>query len=323
MPAKLYIGLDVGASKTELLACSVAGEKDGRDDLNLHGPGANPRRVGVECAARELAELVHEAQDRRPEAQVTAICAGVAGASNGEDQQELTNRLHDALQLPHAPTVHVVHDAAIALETAFAGKSGIAVIAGTGSVAYARTPAGTLERAGGWGYLLGDEGGGYAIGRDGLRAVTHALDGGPSSCLPTLLAERHGLHTRADLLDRVYHEEWPMQEAAALVLEAADAGDAVASGIIADQTAFLAKQVGWLAARCPSMRSRIALFGGLTKARSYADALRTALAECLPSWSVWREEAPPVTGALQLAKHLNDSPAPSESVAPEQPSHTH
>src|SRR2546425_5698441 len=79
-------------------------------------------------------------------------------------------------------------DAEIALSTAFADGTGIIVSAGTGSIAYARDPAGQLHRAGGYGWQLGDEGGGYWLGGGGLGGAARAPDGpGEGSTLPARL----------------------------------------------------------------------------------------------------------------------------------------
>ena len=67
--------------------------------------------------------------------------------------------------------VVVVNDALVALEAAIPGGPGVVIISGTGSIAYGRNAAGEAARAGGWGYVLGDEGSGYWIGRAALRAV--------------------------------------------------------------------------------------------------------------------------------------------------------
>jgi len=76
-----------------------------------------------------------------------------------------------------ADEVHVVTDAEIALADAFGEEAGIVLIAGTGSIAHGRGPAGALERVGGWGPFIGDEGGGYWIARRALSVVTAATDG--------------------------------------------------------------------------------------------------------------------------------------------------
>ena len=70
----------------------------------------------------------------------------------------------------------IVNDALIALETGAPGQPGVVIISGTGSIAYGRNAAGEAARSGGWGYVLGDEGSGYWIGRAALRAVLRAAD---------------------------------------------------------------------------------------------------------------------------------------------------
>src|SRR5207237_10017789 len=72
--------------------------------------------------------------------------------------------------------VRVSNDALIALWGALAGRQGVAVLAGTGSIALARSEDGREGRAGGWGYLLGDEGSGYWLGREAIAAYLHVLE---------------------------------------------------------------------------------------------------------------------------------------------------
>lgn len=294
---QVYIGVDAGGSKTELVARS----SKPAEDVRLNGSGANPQRVGVEEAARRLASLVRQAVDHFSREASVAVCAGVAGAGRMDDRNALNGRLRRELGPRRVEHIRIVHDAAIALEAAFENASGVVVIAGTGSVVFARTTAGAVERVGGWGYLLGDEGSGHAIGRDGLRAVAHAIDGGPSTRLRALLADRYDLASRDELIHRVYGESWAVQEAAPLVIEAAAAGDAVAQDIVAEQADKLAQQVEWLAARRASITPRVALTGGLIREDHYADALSRALKRRLPDWGLTTPMHPPVIGALRLA----------------------
>lgn len=291
------IGLDVGGSKTELLAS----HPDDDAPIRLTGPGANIQRIGIEAAARTLADMIQQVLHQHPDRQLTSVCAGIAGAGRANDQEALTHHLLRTLDLSPAPHVQIVHDAQIALEAAFHEGSGLIVIVGTGSVVFARARDGTLTRTGGWGYLLGDEGSGFALGQSGLRAVAHAIDGGPSTVLRTQVAERYGLDSRDQLIHQVYQHDWPMQDVAPLVIEAAVAGDAVAKRIIDEQTDRLACQVEWLIARSGDTEPRIALLGGLVQETHYAHALQQTLHEHLPDWSTRTIRRRPVVGALRLA----------------------
>lgn len=297
--APIYIGLDVGGSKTELLARTP----DGAEDVHLTGPGANVQRIGIEATARTLADLVQKALRQCPEGQLAAVCAGIAGAGRADDQEVLNQRLLHALA-PHTPHIHIVHDAQVAFEAAFGTGSGVVVIVGTGSVVFARTREGALQRTGGWGYLLGDEGSGFALGQEGFRAVAHAIDGGPDTILRTWVAERHGLDERDRLIHEVYQQHWPMQDIAPLVIEAAQTGDAVAARIVDEQTNRLVRQIEWLVAQCDALDTRIALLGGLVRETHYVHALHRTIEERLPGWSIQPVDRRPVVGALHLACRL-------------------
>src|SRR5204863_8457287 len=105
---------------------------------------------------------------------VDRAVVGAAGAGRAQEQGELEAAL---VQAGLAQRVRVMADAEIALSTAFADGTGIIVSAGTGSIAYARDPAGQLHRAGGYGSQLGDEGGGYWPGRRAPDGAARAQDG--------------------------------------------------------------------------------------------------------------------------------------------------
>lgn len=305
--AQIYAGMDAGGSKTELVIRASTPPRERR----MTGPGANPQRVGLDETGRRLSVLLQRALQPYPEGASLSVCAGVAGAGQAEDRDVLATRLRRSLNADSNVAVRVVHDAVIALEAAFEGKSGLIVIAGTGSIVLARTTTGTLERAGGWGYLLGDEGSGHALGRDGLRAVAHAMDGGPATRLQAAVAERYGLDARAPLIRRVYSKEWALQKAAPLVIEVAEAGDDVARRIVREQTDALARQATWLTERAPPIASRISLSGGLVQEEHYVETLRNALNRHLPNWSLTLPTRPPVTGALRRARRVetaNDDP---------------
>ncbi len=293
----LYIGLDAGGTKTEALARTSQQAVPTR----LAGPAANLQRQGVEATARVLTTLIRQGLTHHPDATLRAVCAGVAGAGSPADQHTLATHVRSLLGDQAPAHVQITHDGAIALEAAFEGGSGVIVIAGTGSVFFARTRDGEVLRAGGWGYLLGDEGSGHVLGIDGLRAVAHAFDGGPPTRLQALLADRHGLTTPDDLKRSIYREGWPVQQMAPLVIEAAEQGDAAAQRIITEQTRALARQVTWLAGRSDAIEPRLAFLGGLTQSAFYKQALADALLAALPGWRVQEPLHPPVVGALRLA----------------------
>jgi N-acetylglucosamine kinase len=144
----------------------------------------------------------------------------------------------------------VTHDAAIALAGANSTGQGIVTIAGTGSMAFARNAAGQTARAGGWGYLFGDEGGAFDIVRQALRAALRMEEGwGPPTVLREALLEATASASANLLLHLFYTPEWPRSRVAWLapvVDAAAAAGDAVAQRLLdsaAQELALLAASV--------------------------------------------------------------------------------
>ena len=103
-----------------------------------------------------------------------------------------------------------------------------------------------------------------------------------------------------------------MQTAAPLVLEAASTGDALAAGIVREQTRALAWQARRLVAQSPPIEPRLALFGGLAASAYYRGALQEALREALPAWSCLDAPCPPVSGALRLARAAGSGRASDE-----------
>ena len=304
MPASSfwYIGIDSGGSKTELMA-----ETPQHDEpVQLGGPAAHLQHMSPEEAAEVIAHLIRQLLETEPGCTIAALCAGIAGAGRPEGQKQVTACLREALgtTAPPADRLQIVHDGVIALEAAFEGESGLITITGTGSLALARTQKGRLERAGGWGYLLGDNGSGLALGRRGLRAVAAAYDGGPATRLTEKVARVHGIRDLDDLLSTIYQPSWPLQNVAPLVLEAAEEGDSAARSALRKETTLLARQVRWLADRCDGIESQIAPLGGLTGEPLYRETYADALHKELPGWSVQKPAHRPVVGALRMARKL-------------------
>jgi N-acetylglucosamine kinase-like BadF-type ATPase len=187
----------------------------------------------------------------------------------------------------------VVHDALIALDAAYDADSGLIVIAGTGSVALARTVDGALLRVGGWGHLLGDPGSGYAIGQAGLRAVAAAFDGGEDTTVRGRLGEQFGVADRHQLIHAVYQDGLSMQDVAPLVVEAAAEGDDVADRILGDAADGLTEQVSWLVQRSETIAPRITLLGGMVQNEHYDQVLRRRLHDHFPEWSVQELQTEP------------------------------
>ena len=223
--SRVLIGADVGGTKTAVVV-SVDGELVAREE----GPGAAVRPGRALVSAAVIADVARRALSAAGRIRGDVLVVGAAGARRPAEQGELQSALRGEGM---ADTVIVTTDIAIALEGAFGEGPGIVVSAGTGSVAVGRDAAGVLHRMGGYGWQMGDEGSGYAIGRAALGAVSRAWDGrSPETQLTPRMLEA----TRSadfDTLVRWAASAGPAEVAslAPTVLEVASRGDVVAQGI--------------------------------------------------------------------------------------------
>ncbi len=203
----------------------------------------------------------------------------------------------------------IVSDIEIALSGAALGEDAVVLIAGTGSVAYGGTPDGRRARAGGWGYLLSDEGSAFWIGLQAVRHALRAHDGrGPATTLTERLPAALGVPDVAALEGAVYGMTNVNTEVARLaegVMDAAASGDAVAEAIAEEAGAGLAEAVIAVLARLGRMEAPIpvATVGGvLQNPRSPVRAALVArLVQDAPLALVIYPRLPPVGGALLRA----------------------
>ncbi|MCW5850941.1 MAG: hypothetical protein KIT87_12775 [Anaerolineae bacterium] len=225
----MVLGLDAGGTHvTALLA-------DGESRVLGQGRGgpANPRAVpwpAVEAALRSAAEAAF-AQAGLPWRVPRVAVVGMAGATTPALQADFAQRLQIA---GLAERVRVVEDARIAVAGATESGEGVILISGTGVNAFG-VYQGRTARASGWGYLVGDEGSGFDIGRRAIQAVLWAYDGrGPATQLTSALLAAWDVPTPEQLLDHIYIIPIPRDRIAALariVADVARKGDAVAQAI--------------------------------------------------------------------------------------------
>ncbi|HEX4628349.1 MAG TPA: BadF/BadG/BcrA/BcrD ATPase family protein [Gemmatimonadales bacterium] len=197
----------------------------------------------------------------------------------------------------------------MALATAFGGGPGILLNAGTGSIAYARDPAHGVHRAGGYGWQLGDEGGGYWLGRHALAVAARAHDGrGEGSTLLARLLGALGLQQFDDLV-RWTATATPTQIAALAphVLNAAREGEVVARETVVAAADELVQLVAALVRHFPgSGPVPIALAGGLLLPQSpLTAAFRERLRASIARARLVPDRIDAAAGALKLAAELN------------------
>jgi glucosamine kinase len=298
----VLLGIDSGGSHTAV----VVGDAAGRVLARAEGPGSAMRPGAASASAAVIADTARRAVARAGVVlPADAAVVGAAGAGREPEQRALAAALMAA---DVARAVRVMGDSEVGLAAAFGDEPGILINAGTGSIAYARAPDGRMHRAGGHGWQLGDEGGGYWLGRRALAAAARSQDGGEdsSTLLERLLVDL-GLKDFDDLI-RWTATASPAQVAALAphVLNAAREGEAVAQRALADAAVELARLVDLLARHFPGPEPiRVATAGGLLHPGSpLVAALRGVLAADVPRARLVNEPVDAPAGALHLAARL-------------------
>jgi N-acetylglucosamine kinase-like BadF-type ATPase len=237
---RYVVGIDAGGTKT----IGLLADETGRVLAEARGPGANLQTSG-ELEVEKVFDDVLEALGR--DHPIAAVCLGIAGVDRPQDEQVIKGILR---RLGHRQSARVVNDAAIALAAGAPERTGVVVLAGTGSIAFGQDRTGRTARAGGYGFLLADEGSGYWLGHQALRAVVRAADArGPATELTPLLFEELEVASVPELVPRVYERGLPKHRIAALaplVQKAHERGDAVATELIgqgARELALIARAV--------------------------------------------------------------------------------
>ena len=293
---RLVIGVDGGGSRCTavLAAADPAGCRErGRGNGGL----ANANAAGFETAAANVAAAIEEAFAAAgiPPTPLAAACLGLAGAGS----ETVAGRwLAWARDRGLAARIEVVPDGL----PAFGGDGepawGVLVIAGTGSIVWGRRPDGSLLRCGGRGPLVGDEGSGFWVATQGLRAVMRMADGwGEETSLLAAARRRFAVDEASDLpagLSAPTTTRAAIAAFAADVVAAAAAGDAVAGGILDEAATLLCQQAvtvgrrlgvaaggyplrlaGGLLCHAPAMRERL-------RDRLAAAGLSPATVACVP-----------------------------------------
>ena len=296
----VVLGIDAGGTKT---VCQLA-DADGRILNETRGPGANLQAAGELEVEKVLhgvidAALGQGAAAKRP----SVICVGMAGVDRPRDAETV----HAILgRIGHRARALVVNDALVALEAGVAAAPGVVIVAGTGSIAYGRDGRGRAARAGGWGYVLGDEGSGYWIGRQALRAVVRASDGrGEETSLTGRILAHYRAARPSDLVREIYQGGWHPHAIATLACEvdaAAAEGDAVSQRILAIGALELADAATSVASRLSLTDCPVVLAGRILRSLAgLRDPVMARLGERLPQCRAEVLTVEPAVGAVRIA----------------------
>ncbi len=305
---RLIIGIDGGGTKT----VALLGQVNDANEVIILGEGfagpSNQRAVGPVMAMSNLDKAVQFAFDAAsiPRQTVEAACLGLAGADRDSDRS-VVERWAEEARLAHK--VRVVNDAVPLLYAASDDGVGIALIAGTGSLAYGRNADNKVARSGGWGYLFGDEGSAFAIGRAVLVAASRVADGrGPNTSLLQAVQSQLQIATPFEIVPAVYGNEIPraiIASLAPIAFTEAEASDSVAQTIITASARDLAEMVLSVAHQL-NLASMPLFFTGalLLSHESYRNAVREEIINRQIRITSIHQIPQPATGAVRIAEHL-------------------
>ena len=301
----LVVGVDGGGSRTRVVLADAAGHVLAR--VEGAGTALTPGQEGV--AADIIKALIADVlmSVDRTETRPAVCVVGVAGAGQERAAQALWSALASRRV---ADDVSVQADATIAMDDAFGDSAGVLLIAGTGSVAYSRAPDGRLERCGGWGPNIGDEGSGAWLGRRALSVITAANDGRePDTALTGAILTALELESLDDLIPWAA-DATPGHYAtlAPVVAKVASTGDLRANALISFCVEELSLHIRTLARRC-FMDERaaipVAFAGGLlSKGSLVRKRLEQRLKSAVPGATVRAEEVDAARGAVRRARRL-------------------
>lgn len=310
LPGQPFLmGIDGGQTSVKCALANldgvILGQGQGRGLLHLAAPDGAERFV--EAIGRAMQAAWEDAGlAKQPLSSLTMGLTGVTSAETPE--AKLASEL--VRKLVTVEKIRIENDAVAALMGAHAGGPGIICIAGTGAITLGQDAHGRLERAGGWGWLLGDEGSAFWIGREALRAALRAQEGlGP----PTSLLQAFQHHFQIDQMIQVkrvvFSAEFGAQGFAALapmVQCAASEGDEVSGEILHQGGNELAAAVLAVARKLDfgGLPVPIAPVGG---AFEHINDMRQAFADRLTAsggCQIVEPRFPPVMGAVFMARQL-------------------
>lgn len=298
----VVVGIDAGGTKTRVVLADERGEAI----TSVVGAGAVAREGQIEASADTIAALVRDALASANMTHVSpkVLCVGIPGAGREPERQAMWQAL---VSRDVAEEVLVHADAMVALDDAFGDGAGVLLIAGTGSVAFARGPSGAFARCGGWGPVIGDEGSGAWLGRKALGVVAAASDGRePATALVGAVLTAAQVNEPSDLVGWAARAgQGELATLAPAVLGSAESGDVRADALVTMAAEELVLHVRALARQLfgdERAAVPVALMGGLLSRGSFLrKRVEQRLRSAVPGAQVRAKPVDPARGAIRGA----------------------
>lgn len=257
-----FLGIDGGGTKTT----GVLSDLDGNEIRAKKGKPGNPAVLGKESFSRNIEQLLQDLLQNLPAPGVKGTTIGLAGAGR-EAEKRMAKEVLSEIGLGNCT---ILTDVELLYYSVHRAEPGIVISSGTGSVCMVQDEEGHLRQLGGWGYLLGDEGSGFDIGRMAIRnALTEAERGEKVSPLTAELLGFYQVKQASELITRVHASANPQNlvaSCAQLVCGQCNAGEVNALLIIESAAQALIQQAISAIEHLPGGSDcKIALTGGLLR----------------------------------------------------------
>ncbi|MCL6089500.1 MAG: hypothetical protein M1393_00465 [Candidatus Thermoplasmatota archaeon] len=238
-----WIALDGGATKT---VAAVFNEQKEIEGLGIAGP-SNYRNIGIPNTVKNIKKAVQGAleQSGKDRNEIKSIILAIAGVKDSDRSTEIIRGIVERSE--KELKYQLLNDGEAGYFSRFLDGNGIIAAPGTGMIAYGRYGK-RVERSSGWGWLIGDEGGGFYIGKRALQETAKLEDGRSeySSPLNLRLKKKFNVEKGRDLVNKVYGKKINIREIASLatiVSEMANSGDVLCTDLIREAAKEAAKCV--------------------------------------------------------------------------------
>ena len=295
------LGIDGGGTKTT----GVVTDENGNVYMQAVTGRSNPNTLSQDEFQNVMSGLLLRLKKQHAKIydQISVCFAGLAGVGESGRDVEVANLLSN--YLPRGTKILIKNDAFNALYSGTLGEPGVVQIAGTGTITFGFNEEQKMVRSGGWGYLFDDEGSGFYLGNEALRAVFKEFDNrGPTTSLTTSFLTYFQVQAVPDIIGKVYGEEHPrsvIAPLARLVVEASVANDEVAKNIILNAC----KEMMLSVISCHNQLfeaehpTTIVLSGGVfTNSELFIRHFKELSYKTLPNVIFQQTKVPPVGGAI-------------------------
>jgi N-acetylglucosamine kinase-like BadF-type ATPase len=296
--AQYILAVDSGATKSEVLLYPAGGAKITTGKIKLYKyPFINLNLLGFAESVKRLKNILKDISKIAGKGNILAVSAGISGARYVSDRKKISAALKKASGIKN---IFILPDTEIALAAAFEQdeKNCGILIAGTGSILYYRAGDGNINRVGGWGRHIGDEGSGHWIAREALYKVTKHYDKRHNAeMLSRVIKKEFGID-QGNIIKHVYHKGFEISRLTKHVFRCAERGDKVCLEIIKNAAENLLTHFIPL----KKQKYRIAMMGSLlTEEKLLASEFKKAAKKQYPNIKLELPEFKPVWGAVKIA----------------------